>query len=349
MLRAARFRRRCVGGRSVPDFPPQDVVWSLEEVVRAPETRSPQPAASPGPHHPESPPGDDPDRDTEGDDAGTAEGTTTYGSSGSATGPAGPILERWRAALSDPTSGARLSGQWPDVMARWREALRARPAALVAIACLGVALGSVWFALAGRSSDEASTAPTLAPLTSEGTTASSMMQPTGGPALTVTTVAEVVAHAAGAVQHPGVYRLPGGSRASDLVEAAGGFAPGADTNRVNLAAPLPDGGRLYVPRVDEATTPTVVAADGGGGGGGGGAPASGPSASGAARAPAAPVNINTASATELDTLPGIGPATSAAIIDHRTQHGPFRSVEDLTNVRGIGKAKLEQIRSRVTT
>jgi competence protein ComEA len=68
-----------------------------------------------------------------------------------------------------------------------------------------------------------------------------------------------------------------------------------------------------------------------------------------ARPPGSPVNINTADAGELDSLPGVGPTTAAAILDHRTQHGPFRSVDDLLKVRGIGRAKLDQMRALVTT
>jgi competence protein ComEA len=140
-----------------------------------------------------------------------------------------------------------------------------------------------------------------------------------------------------------VYRLPAGSRVDDLVRAAGGLAPDADRDRVNLAAPLADGERVWVPRTGQAEVPEVVAGSGVGGGGvgvGGGAP-------GGSGAPKT-VDLNTATAEELDTLPGIGPATAAAILAYREQHGRFASVDELLEVRGIGEAKLEQLRASVT-
>jgi competence protein ComEA len=144
---------------------------------------------------------------------------------------------------------------------------------------------------------------------------------------------QVVAQAAGAVQRPGVYRLAVGARVDDLVQAAGGFTPDADPDRVNLAAALTDGEKVYVPRVGELV-PTDATADAGTGTGGG------------SDAPQT-VDLNTASIAELDTLPGIGPATAQAILDYRTQHGRFGSVDDLLNVRGIGPAKLDEIRPLV--
>jgi competence protein ComEA len=142
---------------------------------------------------------------------------------------------------------------------------------------------------------------------------------------------ELVVHAAGAVAGPGVHHLPAGSRVADLLAAAGGATPDADLDRVNLAAPLVDGGQVWFPRVGEPS-PAAPA--------GGALPAT-PSAE------AGPVDLNTASADELDTLPGVGPATAAAIIEHREGHGPFRSVEELLEVPGIGEAKLAQLRDLV--
>jgi competence protein ComEA len=145
----------------------------------------------------------------------------------------------------------------------------------------------------------------------------------GGPAGPGATVSatEVVVHVVGAVAVPGVQRLPAGSRVIDAVEAAGGAAPDADLSRVNLAAFLADGQQVVVLRPGEA--PPV--ADGG-----------------------AVIDINRASAAELEELPGVGPATAEAIIAHREQNGPFASVDDLLDVRGIGEAKLEQLRDRAT-
>jgi competence protein ComEA len=144
-----------------------------------------------------------------------------------------------------------------------------------------------------------------------------------------TSTAIVVVQAAGAVLQPGIYRLGPGSRVDDLVHAAGGLAPGADPDRVNLAALLSDGEKIYIPRVGE-----VVPADATGG-------------SGSASSAAQPVDLNTASIAQLETLPGVGPATAQAIVDYRAQHGRFRSVDDLLNVRGIGPAKLDAMRPLV--
>ena len=141
----------------------------------------------------------------------------------------------------------------------------------------------------------------------------------------------MVVQAAGAVQHPGLYRLPPGSRVDDLVTAAGGFAEGADADRLNLASLVVDGQKVYVPRIGEEIPSEV-------------APSS--TASGSTTA-TQPLDLNQATLQQLDALPGIGPATAQAILDYRAQHGRFRSVDDLLNVRGIGDAKLEQVRALV--
>jgi competence protein ComEA len=151
-----------------------------------------------------------------------------------------------------------------------------------------------------------------------------------------TTAAQLVVHAAGAVVVPGIHSVPPGSRVSDLLAAAGGPAPDADLDRVNLAAAVADGERVWFPRLGEEAEPPVVAGSGGGG------------ASGGDGGPPAPIDLNVATAEELDTLPGVGPATAAAILEHRSTHGPFTSVEDLLDVPGIGEAKLEQLRDLVT-
>lgn len=153
--------------------------------------------------------------------------------------------------------------------------------------------------------------------------------------------APVTAHIAGAVVAPGVRTLPAGARLTDLVAAAGGVAPDADLDRVNLAAPVVDGSRVWVPRRGEEV-PALVDADVGHGPAG--APGGAGTDSAAGGAGPATVSINHASEVELEELPGVGPATAAAIVAHREANGPFRSVDDLLEVRGIGPAKLEQIR-----
>jgi competence protein ComEA len=148
---------------------------------------------------------------------------------------------------------------------------------------------------------------------------------------------ELVVHVVGGVVRPGVLRLPAGSRAVDAVELAGGLVPLADSARVNLAAELVDGQRLVVPIVGQEP-PTEVPSS----------PGSTRPAPGPAGGSSAPLDVNVASVEELDGLPGVGPSTAAAIVDHRSTTGPFRSVDDLLDVRGIGDAKLDAIRDLVT-
>jgi competence protein ComEA len=148
--------------------------------------------------------------------------------------------------------------------------------------------------------------------------------------------APIVVDVVGAVRRGGVVRLRAGARVIDAIEAAGGATAGADLTRLNLAAALADGARVAVPEVGgsaPAVDPGAVV----------GAPAGGDGAA----SPDAPVDLNTANADQLDALPGVGPATAAAIIKDREAHGPFRSVADLGRVRGIGDAKLEQLRDFV--
>ncbi len=141
-------------------------------------------------------------------------------------------------------------------------------------------------------------------------------------------------HVAGAVHRPGVYRLDAGGRVKDAVARAGGATAKGDPNAINLAAKVTDGQQVVVPR----------------------RAASGPATAGAAAAPGAtvapgtaapPVNLNTATAEQLDTLDGVGPATATKILEWRQAHGGFRSVEDLTQVPGIGPKKLAALKPKV--
>lgn len=154
---------------------------------------------------------------------------------------------------------------------------------------------------------------------------------------------QIVVDVDGAVAHPGLYKLPPGSRVQAALTAAGGLSPQADAHRINRAAKLHDGQKLYVLSQGESTPPQ--AASGGQSCEGqsctsaeGGLSGSDPEGQGL-------VNINTANATQLTQLPGVGPAIAQKIIDYRTANGPFTSVDDLTKVPGIGAAKLAQIKS----
>ena len=145
--------------------------------------------------------------------------------------------------------------------------------------------------------------------------------------------ATVVVQAAGAVVRPGVYRLDGGARVADLVTEAGGPTAEAHLDAVALASKLVDGQRVYVPRVGEVV-PVAVSSDP--------AVVAPPDPS-----PASPLDLNTATAEQLDQLPSVGPATAAAIVAHRDRNGPFRSVEALLEVRGIGPVRLDELRPLV--
>lgn len=141
---------------------------------------------------------------------------------------------------------------------------------------------------------------------------------------------EVVIHVSGAVVAPGVYTLSDSARVADAVEAAGGAAPEADIHRLNLAARLADGQRVHVPIVGEPLPSGALAA--------------------VAEVPVAggPVNLNTATSDQLESLPGIGPALAEAIMKERDRRGGFRSVEDLLRVRGIGDQRFSDLRDLVT-
>lgn len=140
-------------------------------------------------------------------------------------------------------------------------------------------------------------------------------------------------HVAGAVRTPGVYRLRDGERVQDAVRRAGGPRAGADLNAINLAAKVADGQQVVVPRRGAAGAAAVSAA--GAGAGEPGAP------------PQAPVSLNTATAEQLDTLDGVGPATASKILEYRRQHGGFRSIDDLGEIPGIGPKRLAALRGKV--
>jgi len=148
--------------------------------------------------------------------------------------------------------------------------------------------------------------------------------PSAAPAL-------VLVDVAGWVRRPGVYEFAEGARVIDAIEAAGGARSGALLQALNLAAPLTDGTQVLVPREGEAG---AVAP-----------PASGGTVPGAT---GALVNVNTATATDLEALPGIGEVIAQRIVDHRTENGPFTSVDQLLDVSGIGDSILESIRELVT-
>jgi competence protein ComEA len=156
----------------------------------------------------------------------------------------------------------------------------------------------------------------------EAAAASAVASPSGPP---------IIVDVTGWVHQPGVYEFVPGDRVIDAVERAGGARRGADLSVLNLAAPLTDGTQVVVPK-QGADGPAATA----------------PAATGSDPSGGSLVNINTASATELEALSGIGEVLAAAIVDYRTDNGPFASVDDLESVSGIGPATLEEIRDQVT-
>jgi competence protein ComEA len=142
------------------------------------------------------------------------------------------------------------------------------------------------------------------------------------------TPAPIRVHVSGAVRQPDVYELPAGCIVKDAVEAAGGPTDTADLDGVNLAVELRDQQQVYVPRQGEAV-PMAPSLEGGG-------------------AVSGPVNINTATAAELETLPGIGPKTADAIVEYREANGPFGTIENIVDVPGIGEGTFEKIKGEIT-
>jgi competence protein ComEA len=138
----------------------------------------------------------------------------------------------------------------------------------------------------------------------------------------------ILVDVAGWVRRPGVYEFAEGARVIDAIDAAGGARPGAVLSSLNLAAPLVDGTQVLVPKESQSAPTTET----------------GTGTSGATGL----VNVNSATNAELETLPGIGEVIAQAIVDHRTENGPFTSVEQLVDVSGIGDATLENIRELVT-
>ncbi|MEV0020330.1 ComEA family DNA-binding protein [Streptomyces tendae] len=160
--------------------------------------------------------------------------------------------------------------------------------------------------------------------------------PTGEPGAktppTATAGPEIVVDVGGKVRKPGIHSLPAGSRVADALRAAGGVRPGTKTDGLNRARFLVDGEQVIVGAPAPAPRP-----------GAGPAP-SGPTG---AAGPAAPVSLNTATTDQLDTLPGVGPVLAQHIIDYRTQHGGFRSVDELREVNGIGERRFADLRDLV--
>ena len=155
-----------------------------------------------------------------------------------------------------------------------------------------------------------------------------------GPIIITTdpTLVTVVVEVRGEVVEPGVYTLPEDGRVGQLIEMAGGVTAGADLGRVNLARRLADGEQVVIPAV--GMVPSVT-----------GSPVAGDDAPEEA---SGLLNVNTASAAELETLPGIGEVLAGRIVAHREVNGPYLRVEDLTEVEGISEGVLDELRDLIT-
>ncbi|GAA0584385.1 ComEA family DNA-binding protein [Actinomadura livida] len=186
---------------------------------------------------------------------------------------------------------------------------------LIGVVAALVAAGYLWLARPQPSPPPAAKAT----LTDAGPTA---------PAKPVTAASSVVVHVLGKVKKPGVITLPSGSRVAEAIKAAGGVRKGAGTGPLNLARPLVDGEQIPV-GIPHPTPPPS---------------APGPTPSNAADAP---LSLNTATLDQLDDLPGVGPVLAQRILDYRTEHGGFRSVEQLQDVSGIGARRYADLKSLV--
>lgn len=254
------------------------------------------------------------------------------------TGPSqpSPLRQIW--------SGTVEGGPWrPDEpvveamrTARWGAA----PRAVRAVTVMGlavVALLTARWLMAQRDASPHVVAPAVAVAatgTSTGPTGSNPASPRqeslAGPSTSM--ASPVTVHVVGAVRQPGLVRLPAGARVADAVDAAGGPAAQADLRGVNLARALLDGEQVVVPTPGEVLTgptpppglaPSPTASSGG------------------------PVNLNTGTLSDIESLPGVGPVLAQRILDWRSQHGRFSSVDELSEVSGIGEKMLENIRPHV--
>jgi competence protein ComEA len=207
---------------------------------------------------------------------------------------------------------------------------------VVMLIVVAVAAGAIWYRIGiGGGSAAGATSSSASPVTRTTPPATTTTRTQAGGSPT-----RIAVHVAGAVAHPGVVELGPGTRVVDAVEAVGGAHADADLDRLNLAAKLADGQRIYVPKVGEADPGALgrgeAAGTGTGSGTGDGAPLGGK------------LNLNTATQAQLETLPGIGPTYAQSILAERQRRGGFTSVNELRSVRGIGDKRFAELAPLVT-
>ncbi|MFJ5275176.1 helix-hairpin-helix domain-containing protein [Streptomyces parvulus] len=266
-------------------------------------------------------------------EAGGGSGAT--GATGATVDRASPVVAAGDAGMTwRERSGQALRERMP-VWLQARCGLERRGAAALAVLLVAAALLAAQHFWSGR------TQPVAAPEVVREAAAHRVPDEVKGGARVVaggatpTSGAEIVVDVGGKVREPGVHRLPAGSRVADALRAAGGVRDGAKTDGLNRARFLVDGEQVVV------GAPVPAAGVGPGAAGAVG------TAGGGAAAPGAPVSLNAATPDQLDTLPGVGPVLAQHIIDYRTEHGGFRSVDELREVNGIGERRFADLRDLV--
>lgn len=230
----------------------------------------------------------------------------------------------WRERVTGLFANVVGQGVLPSGLARWGWGLLALP----------ILVGLGWQSYVATDPPVEASIPlasSVPPFVADGPTATIAGDGVVSVSAAAPIVAEVIVHVAGAVHNPGLVTAQPGWRVNDAIVASGGATAGADLDRVNLAATIADGERLYIPTIGEDEPDLVVSDAGGTDGATGGA-----------------VNLNAADQAALETLPGVGPVTAATIVSHRDEHGSFATVDALVAVNGIGPATLERLREHVS-
>ena len=223
----------------------------------------------------------------------------------------------------EPLSRPAAASSFAERARAWIEWFGLGRLVTAAVATVVVCLGALWLISSPPPPTEASL-----PIATSTTVTDA---PHGSVVSTTTAPTTVLVHVAGAVVEPGVYELRSGARVRDAILAAGGPSESADSDALNLAALVADATRVYVPVVGESLPAEWIAG------------------SNTASTVPGPVDVNRATADQLDELPGVGPATATAIVTERERNGPFVNVDDLERVPGIGPAKVAALRDLVTT